>query len=54
MKDLNYKQFIKASKWLIKYNELSKLGKIKFYIQAPFRYLLFKRLMKNELKKEGK
>ena len=54
IKDLTYKQFIKTSKWLVNYKDHTRLGKIIFYIQSPFRYMLFKKVIKNELKKEGK
>lgn len=50
MKDIKFKSFIRMSKGLISYSKMKPLGKLKFYLLAPIKYKIFKKLMKEEVK----
>lgn len=39
---ISYKTFVKTSKWLMRYNEKTKLQKLLFNLVLPLKYLKFK------------
>lgn len=50
MKKISYKDFINISKFVTEFKTHSIWWRIKFYIESPFRYLIFKKVYKEELK----
>lgn len=49
MEKVKYKDFINLSKYVVDFKGHSILWKIKFYITAPLRYLIFKKVLKKEM-----
>lgn len=49
---LSFKKFIEVSKWLTKYKDKTFFYKLKFYIESPFRFKLFKKEYKAKLEKK--
>ncbi len=43
---MNYKKFIQGSKYVTNYSNMGFFRKIIFHLEAPYRYLKFKKLYK--------
>lgn len=50
MEKIKYKAFLKISKQVVGFSKFNFIHRLIFYIEAPLRYLKFKKIYKNEMK----
>lgn len=50
MEKIKYKAFLKISKQVVGFSKFNFIHRLIFYIEAPLRYLTFKKIYKNEMK----